>query len=323
MLNETLRSLAEKRGFDVGAAVAPGPILDNALYAQTLAREYSMLTAENVMKPVRIHPEPDRYDFGGADILADFAAKHGMKVHAHTLVWHNQNPTWLTEREYSRAELLDIMERHIHEVAGHLRGRVAIWDVVNEAIEDYNDSRLRETVWSKGIGPNYLDHAFRLAHKADPDAKLFYNDYANEGMNPKSNYQYEMVRSMLESGVPIHGVGLQMHIRLNNYPSLQELEANMTRLGELGLEVQITEFDVQTWATVGTAEQKREIFTTLYRDMFRLCLDHPACTAFITWGFTDRHSWIHSHFHPDEPLPFDDEYQPKPAYHAMMDVLRG
>ena len=192
-----------------------------------------MLTPENAMKFGLVHPEPDRYDFADADYIVGFAEAHGMQVRGHNLVWHFQLPTWLTEGTWTRDELIDILHQHITTVVGHYRGRVAAWDVVNEAIAD--DGSLRDTIWLRGIGPEYIDMAFRWAHEADPDALLFYNDYAGEGLGAKSDAIYALVQGLLERGVPINGVGLQMHVSLRWSPQPQDVAANMERLGALGL----------------------------------------------------------------------------------------
>jgi endo-1,4-beta-xylanase len=318
----TLRTLAQERGIEAGAAVAPGPLRREPLYAQTLSREFSMLTPENAMKFGPVHPEPDRYDFADADYIVDFAEAYDMRVRGHTLVWHNQLPAWLTNGNWTRDELIDILREHITTMVGHYRGRVAAWDVVNEAVAD--DGSLRDTIWLRGIGPEYVDMAFRWAHEADPDALLFYNDYAAEGLNPKSDAVYALVRGMLDRGVPINGVGLQMHVSLRWPPDPEAVAANMARLGALGLQVHVTEMDVRIQDGAGTTDERLAAQAGVYGDMMGVCLASSACKAFVTWGFTDRHSWIPQFTgHPDAPLPFDESYRPKPAYYAIMDALAG
>jgi endo-1,4-beta-xylanase len=316
----SLRSLAQARGIEIGAAVSAGPLRREPLYGETLAREFTMLTPENAMKFGPVHPEPDRYDFADADFIVDFAEAHDMQVRGHTLVWHNQLPAWLTDGTWTRDKLIDILREHITTVVGHYRGRVAAWDVVNEAVTD--DGSLRDTIWLRSIGPEYIDLAFRWAHEADPDALLFYNDYAAEGLGPKSDAVYALVQALLERGVPIDGVGLQMHVSLRWPPDPEAVAANMDRLGALGLAVHVTEMDVRIQGAPGTVEERLAAQANIYRDMMEVCLGASACKAFVTWGFTDRHSWIPQHTgHPDAPLLFDESYRPKPAYHAIMDAL--
>ena len=318
----SLRCLAQARGISIGAAVGFPYLRDEPVFAETLGREFSMLTPENAMKFGLVHPDRDRYDFAGADFIVDFAEAHGMQVRGHTLVWHFQLPSWLTDRTWTRDELIDILREHITTVVGHYRGRVAAWDVVNEAVAD--DGSLRDTIWLRGIGPEYIDLTFRWAHEADPDAQLFYNDYAAEGLGPKSDAVYDLVQGLVERGVPIDGVGLQMHVSLRWPPDAEAVAANMARLGALGLQVHVTEMDVRIQDGVGTPEQRLAAQARIYRDIVNVCLESSACKAFVTWGFTDRHSWIPAFTgHPDTPLLFDESYRPKPAYYAIMDALDG
>jgi len=171
----SLRTFAQAHGLQIGAAVAARPLQSEALYAQTLAREFSVVTPEDAMKFGPLYPDRDRYDFSDADTIVDFAEAHGMQVRGHTLVWHGQLPCWLTEENWRRNELSEILRQHIMTVVGHYRGRVVVWDVVNEAIAD--DGSLRDTIWLQKIGPEYIEMAFRWAHEADSGTRLFYNDY--------------------------------------------------------------------------------------------------------------------------------------------------
>jgi len=241
-----------------------------------------------------------------------------MLVRGHTLVWHNQNPGWLEEGEWTRDELIEVLREHITTVVGRYRGRIAAWDVVNEAIDE--DGELRDTLWLRVIGPEYIEMAFRWAHEADPEAQLFYNDYAGEGVNRKSNAIYAMVRNLLEQDVPIHGVGLQMHVTVSNSPRSQDVQANLERLAGLGLEVQITEMDVRIPGEPSerTLAQQAEV----YGSMMDVCLEAENCSAFVLWGFTDRHSWVPGFFSGwGSALIFDESYAPKPAYDALQEVL--
>lgn len=317
---DTLRSLAQKRGLGMGTAVAIKALQNNQTYRQVLVREFNMVTPENVMKFQPMHPERDRYHFAPADFLVAFAQANQMQVRGHTLVWHRQLPDWLTKGKWTREELMTILRQHIYTVVDRYRGQLVAWDVVNEAIAD--NASLRDTIWLKGIGSEYIEMAFRWAHEADPQVRLFYNDYSGEDLGKKSDAIYALVKDLRQRNVPIHGIGLQMHISINNPPKPEAVAANIKRLGELGLEVHITEMDVRIHGGTGTREQKLAAQANLYRDMLKVCLDAPNCKAFVTWGFTDKHSWIPSHFgHPDSPLIFDEFFRPKPAYGALMEGL--
>jgi len=316
----SLRSLAQKRGIQIGAAVEAEPLRSEPRYAETLAREFSMVTPENAMKFGPLRPSRDRYDFGDADAIVDFAESHGMLVRGHTLVWDNQLPGWLTARTWPRDELIEILREHIMTVVGHYRGRVVAWDVVNEAVAD--DGSLEDTIWLRSIGPTYIEMAFRWAHEADPAAKLIYNDFKGEGQGRKADAIYARVQDLVHRGVPIHGVGLQMHLGLIEHPEPSHVEANMKRLAALGLQVHITEMDVaiKGAATAGNLSAQARI----YRDALGVCLSAENCKAFVLWGFSDRHSWIpHVSATSGSALIFDEVYRPKPAYNALMDALCG
>lgn len=315
-----LRFYATVRDIEIGAAVDGGALLWDDLYGRTLAREFSMVTPENVMKFGLIHPARDRYDFSGADAIVDFAQAHDMRVRGHTLVWHSQLPTWLTEGSWTRDELIDILREHITTVVGHYRGRVVAWDVVNEAI-DANGS-LRDTIWLRGIGPEYIDMAFEWAHQADPDALLFYNDYGGEGLGQKSDAIYALAQDLLGRGVPIHGIGLQMHISLDWFPAPQDIATNMKRLAALGLDVHVTEMDVRIKGD--PTEEDLATQARIYADIMKVCLSAENCSAFVLWGFADLHSWVPGFFPGwGAALIFDESYRPKPAYDALIDVLSG
>lgn len=315
---EALRDRAAARGLFVGAAVNAEALQNDPQYAETLGREFNMLTAENVMKFERIHPEQGRYDFSAADLLVGFAEANDMQVRGHTLVWHSQIPNWLEQGDWTKEELKAILHDHIMTVVGRYRGRVRAWDVVNEAIAD--DGSLRDTIWLKGIGPEYLDLVFQWAHEADPNALLFYNDFGGEGLSEKSDAVYALVSGMKERGIPIHGVGLQMHVSISEYPPPEDTRANIQRLGDLGLTVHITELDVRVQKPV--TQNKLDTQAVVYREIMSACLTEKACKAFVMWGFTDKYSWVPWFFKGfDAALIFDDQYQPKPAYFALMEIL--
>ena len=321
-LAQSLRGAAFSHNILVGAAVQPALIQKDPQYAATLAREYSALTPENAMKFGPLRPTRTAFNFDDADFLVNFAQAHGMKVRGHTLIWHKQLPDWLTSGTFTRDELIAIMREHISTVVGRYRGRIYAWDVVNEAIADDGTGNLRDTIWSKGIGPDYIDMAFKLAHEADPDAKLFYNDFDAEGSGPKSDAVYALVKGMKERGVPIDGVGFQSHFKLGQLPDAADVDANMKRLAALGLQVQVTELDIRI--NLPNTDEDLQDQASQYRGYLQVCLDNSNCTMFVTWGFTDKYSWIPDNYYSQgAALPFDEAYQPKPAYQALMDTLAG
>lgn len=318
---QPLRSLAQRRGIEMGTAVKMQPFYTDPQYREILAREFSVLTPENALKFGQISVGRDRYDFKDADALVNFAEAHNMQVHGHTLVWYRNLPDWLTQQNWSRAELVAILRQHIETVVSRYRGRIAVWDVVNEALE--KDGSLRDSIWLRGIGPEYIEMAFRWAHRADPQARLLYNDYRVEEPNRKSDAMYQLVQKLQRQGIPIDGVGLQMHKGIKNPPNAAQVAANMQQFTNLGLEVQITEMDVSIHGAQGKRSQKIERQAAIYRDMMAVCLAARRCTAFATWGLADHHSWIPEFFNrPDSPLLFDHRYQAKPAYRALVNLLQ-
>ena len=315
-----LRVLAQQRGVLIGAAVNMDALNSDSRYDATLAREFDEVTPENVMKFDATEPQPDVYTFGLADELVHFAQTHGMTVRGHNLVWYNALPSWVANGHFTRDQLLALLKNHIFTVVSHFRGSVNIWDVVNEAIAD--DGTLRQTIWSQTIGPEYIDLAFQWAHEANPQAHLFYNDYADEGLGAKSDAIYALLKGMLQRGIPVYGVGLQMHVSTTSYPSPKDVQANMQRLAALGLKVQITEMDVEVQGDTHPMAQRLSEQATIYYDMLHTCLSVRACEAFVMWGFTDRYTWIpQATGHADAPLIFDTSYRPKAAYYALERAL--
>lgn len=321
---ETLRELAEARGIAIGAAAETNFRDIDQRYSTLLAREFNMVTAGNAMKFGPLRPSRNTFNFNAADALIDFAEANDMQVRGHTLLWHNQNPDWLNNGNFSRDEMIEIMREHITTVVGRYRGRIVAWDVVNEAIAD--NGQLRNTIWLQTIGPEYIEMAFEFAHEADPQALLFYNDYNAEGSGTKSDAVYNLVRDLRQRGIPIHGVGLQMHVTVGFSPTAASVLANMQRLEALNLYVHITEMDVRMPVNSSGVPLNSEDLTQqagIYLTMMDVCLTALNCTAFVIWGFTDQYSWIPSTFEGQgAALIFDSNYQPKPAYQWLADALR-
>jgi len=317
---QTLRQLAQQRGIAIGAAMNMEAYSSDPTYGQVLSDQFDMVTPENVMKWNAVHPAPHTYTFAQADELVAFAQAHHMQVRGHNLVWYQALPSWLTNGHYTRTQLMAILKDHIFTVVSHFRNTVNIWDVVNEAVAD--DGSLRPSIWLKDIGPDYIDWAFRWAHEANPQAHLFYNDYGGEGLGVKSDAIYKLVKGLLQRGVPIYGVGLQMHTSIVSPPEEQQVIENMQRLAALGLKVQITEMDVKIQGDPRPMVQRLQAQAQVYRSMLSACLAVKACEAFVMWGFTDHYSWIYAVTgHADAPLIFDTHYRPKPAYYAIYQVL--
>ncbi len=312
---DPLRDAARSAGKLVGAAVQSGFLADGR-YSGILSRHFNYLTAEYEMKWDPIERTRSTNDFGGADAIVGYALGNGMQVKGHALIWHGSVPSWVNS--LSSADLRVAFENHIRSVAEHFRGRVYAWDVVNEAVAD-DGSGLRDTVFRQRLGDQYIADAFRIARQADPQALLFYNDYGGEGLNQKSNRIYELVQNLRTQGVPIDGVGLQMHITASNPPTDANVAANMRRLAALGLSVNISEMDVRVRDL--PAATKLETQRSVYRSIVAVCVAEPRCDGITFWGFTDAHSWIDGQFGADDPLLFDDQYGAKPAYYGVLDAL--
>jgi GH35 family endo-1,4-beta-xylanase len=259
------------------------------------------------------------FDFSGADRIMAFAESRGIKVKGHALVWHGATPSWVDA--LSPPELRIAFEDHIRTVASRYRGRIHAWDVVNEAIDD-SRSGLRSTVFSRGLGSDYVAEAFRLARRADPGAQLVYNDYGGEGLNRKSNDVYNLVTDLKRRGL-VDGVGLQMHISAASSPAVGEIRTNIQRLSDLGLQVNISEMDVRVRDVAGDQAARLQRQREVYRDVVAACVAVPRCEAVTFWGFTDAHSWIDGFFGADDPLLFDEQYRAKPAFFGVEDALLG
>ncbi len=311
-----LRNRAEGRGFLVGAAVNPS-LLSRDSYAETLGREFNLLVAENDMKFAPTHPGPGRYNFCAADQLIAFAQANDMQVRGHTLVWHQSLPAWLTKGAYSRDDVVSILHDHIDTVVKHFKGKLLSWDVVNEAIAYSPPYGPQPSFWRDTIGPEYVDMAFRWAREADPDVKLFYNDTGGEGLGAKSDAVYNLVKGMLDRGVPLDGVGLQMHVSVTGAPTPAAISANLQRLAQLGLTIHIPEMDVRIPSPQTASSLAGQ--ATIYRGIVAACLANSKCEALLTWGVSDANSWIPGAYPGfGSALLFDEQLQPKPAYQAVL-----
>jgi endo-1,4-beta-xylanase len=313
----SLRDLASVRNLRLGAAIQARRLTE-ADFAETAAREFNIVTPENEMKFGPIHPGESMYNFANADAIVEFATSHGMAVKGHTLVWHSQLPGWVTNGTWNRESLVSVLHDHIMTVVGRYKGRVVWWDVVNEAMNEQG-SGLRDTIWLRVIGPDYIELAFRWAHDADPAAKLLYNDCSAEGLSAKSNAVYTMVQDMQKKGVPIHGVGLQSHFSLANPPRVADIASNVARLGALGLEVHFSELDVRIQQPV--TDEKLAQQADVYRSIANICTQARNCLGLTLWGFTDKYSWITNQYPGyGAALIFDALYMKKPAYRSLADA---
>lgn len=315
----SLQDLAAMTGRVVGAAVKSIPLANDPLYAGTVAREYGSVSTDFELIWSYVHRVQGAYDFAAADSIVAFAEAHGMRVQGTPVVWYGVLPSYLDA--LSASALAAELEEHVRTVVGRYRGRIGSWVIVNEPVDELGEA-LRDNVFLSRVGPDYIADAFRWAHEADPEARLFLNEVLADGLNAKSDYLYGLARSLLAAGVPLHGVGLQMHMGGFFGPLPSAVRENIQRFVDLGLAVNITELDVQTIGLGPDEATRLTVQGTIYRDVVAACVAVPGCDTITTWGFTDRYSWIDQFFGPGQlPLPFDVDYVPKPAYHGMVDAL--
>lgn len=321
--DSTLRQLASRNHMYIGTAVDMDALASDQVYRDRIASEFNSVTAENVMKWQLVEPERGQFNWGPADDLVAFARANRQKVRGHTLVWHNQLPGWLTQGvadgSITAGELRGILRQHILDEVGRYRGQIQQWDVVNEVIDD--NANLRDTIFLQQLGPGYIADAFRWAHKADPTAKLYLNDYNVEGISAKSTAYYELAKQLLAEGVPVHGMGIQGHlgVQYGFYPA-SNVAANLKRFEGLGLETAVTEADVRM--IMPTDNAKLQAQAQGYSTLITGCLLVKRCRSFTVWGFTDKYSWVPGFFDGEGAANLlDEQFQAKPAYDEMRAVL--
>ena len=308
---ERLRLLADRLNFKIGYASRYNwqALQQAPLYEQIVSQEFNIATPENSMKWEFIHPQQSDFEFADMDNLAAFADLHSMALHAHPLLWYRQNPLWAETLPGDEIEAA--MLTHIDTLVSRYRDRVSVWDVVNEGLLD-DGSGLRPNIFLDAIGPSYIDRAFVQARLSDPNTQLIYNDYDVGWLTPKADAMYELVVDMLARDIPIDGVGMQMHID-HTFEHGEGFSSNMQRFADRDLDIYISEFDVGVLQVEDYQQQ-----SLVYEDIIRRCLMQPRCKALQIWGVDDVHSW-RPFF---DPLPFDDEFQVKPAYFGMQRALQ-
>ena len=285
-------------------------------YRQTLDTDFTGITPENEMKWDTTEPERGVFDFGPADSIVAYALAHGMSVHGHNLVWNQQLPSWLTSGTWTRDELEAILKRHIQTEVSHFAGVVNEWDVVNEPLN--NDGTLQDNIWSRVIGPDYIALALQWAHEADPGARLFINDYNIDWPGPKEQAMLALARQLLAAGVPLNGIGMEEHLSLTWSPSATQLARAMQDFASLGLQLEVSEADVDTTGFPGTSVQAQAAQAGVFGELATACRAQPACVRFSVWGVSDAVSWLGV---AAAGLPFDSAYQPKPAWQAIVTGL--
>lgn len=328
----TIREAARSRGLLAGCAVNLHALQTDSAYAQLVKEQANIVTAENAMKFGPIQPEQNRYFFDEADYLFKFAQNNGLEVRGHNFVWHRQLPAWF-ESHATPETAASILVNHIETVGGRYAGRVHSWDVVNEAIhlEDGKPGGLRDSPWYKLLGPGYIDLAFRTARQVDPHALLCYNDYGIEsessGDADKRAAVLNLLRGLRERGVPLDAVGIQSHLSAGgNTRYGHGLTEFMHEIQTMGLQIMVTEMDVNDRSLAADNRSRDAAVAAIYSQYLSLALGNPAVTAVLTWGLTDRYTWLNREDSradrlPERALPFDADLQPTPAYIAEVQSL--
>ena len=323
-----LRNRAAAKGLIYGAAGSQRELSSNADFAARFAQECAIVVPEAHLKWKTLRPTPDRFNFAPSDWVLEFARTHSMLFRGHPLVWHNALPEWFAVK-VNKQNAERIMLEHIRTVAGHYAGKVHSWDVVNEAIRptDGQADGLRNTPWLEFLGPDYIDIAFRAAAEADPKALLVYNDFGLEYDRRDDEDKRVAVLRLLERlksrGAPVQALGMQAHLwgdetRFNP----EKLRTFLRDVASMGLKIMITELDVTDTKLPRDADKRDRMVAGVYEDYLSVVLDEPAVIAVLTWGLTDRYTWISKEGPredkaPSRPLPFDTELKRKFAWNAI------
>jgi endo-1,4-beta-xylanase len=313
-----------------------------------LTAQFACVTPENCMKPAAMQRKSDQWDFGMPDRFVRFASEHNLKVVGHCLVWakDDRTPPWFFtdgDKPASRELLLERMKNHINTVVNRYKGQIAIWDVVNEALDD-GDAYLRDSGWSRACGEEFIVKAFEYAHEADPSALLVYNDYNNE-LEPKTGKMVRLIESLRARKTPLHAIGLQGHYELDSVP-FEALERTLQTMRSMGMKVMVSELDIDViprgrwWADNGAERETiskhnpypegcpPEILrrqADQYERLFQLFRKYSATIARISfWNLHDGQSWLNEFpwKRVNHPLLFDRHGNPKPAYDSVIRVLK-
>ncbi|WP_369193901.1 endo-1,4-beta-xylanase [Streptomyces djakartensis] len=299
----TLGAAAAQSGRYFGTAIASGKLGDST-YTSIAAREFNSVTAENEMKIDATEPQRGQFNFTAADRVYNWAVQNGKQVRGHTLAWHSQQPGWM--QNLSGSQLRQAMIDHINGVMAHYKGKIAQWDVVNEAFADGSSGARRDSNLQR-TGNDWIEVAFRTARAADPAAKLCYNDYNVENWTwAKTQAMYSMVRDFKQRGVPIDCVGFQSHFNSGS-PYNSNFRTTLQNFAALGVDVAVTELDIQG-APAST-----------YANVTNDCLAVPRCLGITVWGVRDTDSWRAE----QTPLLFNGDGSKKPAYAAVLNALNG
>ncbi len=328
----SLEALARAKGLHFGSAVGggagPNQSFDDERVRELLRSQCGIMTPENELKWVALRPGPDRFDFAAGDRLAAFAIQNGLLFRGHTLLWNRPEwyPAWLKSYDFGarpRTEAERLLRTHIATVCGHYRHQVFAWDVVNETI-DQTSGEMRRSVFSDRLGPQLIDIAFHAAREAAPTARLTYNDFMS--WNADSAKHRAGVLNLLQQakarGVPIDALGVQSHLSTQDNPQPAEWRQFLSGVASLGLDIVITEFDVDDRTPASDVITRDRVIADLARSYLDLMLSYPQLKYVVAWGLVDRYSWLQYQSHradglPKRPSPYDDMYRPKDLREAI------
>ena len=337
--SDSLRALAAKQGLRIGTAVDMAKLGTDQAYTSTVDSQFSVVSPENVMKWDAVEPTRGVENWQPADQLVKSAQQNGQAVRGHTLVWHNQLPSWLTDGvadgSIDNAQLKGILHQHITDEVSHFRGKIWQWDVVNEVFANSWDTPLPDGLnstdfWIQHLGTGVVADAFRWAHQADPKALLMYNDYnitGEDGTNAKFQAVYDFVKTLKAQGVPIDGIGEQGHLDTQYGFDANLFQSDLQAFGNLGLKVAITEADVRTFVDnatdqVPTSQLAQFAQPFEFSEELKGCELVRQCISFTAWGVYDGDSWIPGTFSGEGyGLLYDVNLKPKPAYSALQQDL--
>lgn len=321
--NAQLHQLAVAAGLKYFGSATDNPELTDTAYTAILndATEFGQITPGNAQKWDTIEPSNGTFSFTKGDVIADLAKKNSQILRCHTLVWYNQLPSWVSSGSWTNETLIDVLEAHIAGEVEHYKGQCYAWDVVNEAISDNGDGSFRDNVFYKTIGEAYIPIAFNAAAAADPDAKLYYNDYSIEFSGAKATAALGIVDLIQNAGAKIDGVGMQGHFIVGNTPSAKDLAGVLEQFTAKGVEVAYTELDVRH-SSVPADDAAVQQQATDYTSVVNACLQVDGCVGVTVWDFYDKFSWVPSTFEgAGEACLYDENLSKKPAWTAVSSAL--
>lgn len=318
---------APARRIPYGSAVRGDALVDDYDYRMALAERCQLVVPEGGLKWEMIRPSEDRFDFYEGDKLLAFADQNGMKMRGHTLIWYAAMPDWTSSIRGAKAAE-KALNKHILTVVGQYKGRIPSWDVINEAIADdpRGSDYLRPNLWLENMGKGYIETAFRRAAEADPQVQLVINEYdiecVGEQFKNRRNALLRVVRDLRDRGAPIHAVGFQGHLKGQYEIDKEGVSSFVTELKAMDVDVLVTELDVIDNLLPSDEKERDQVIAGRVTDLLQAISDANQPTAILTWGITDRYTWVPMWFsrddgRPNRPLPLDRDYRAKP----MMEVI--